>query len=98
MNCGSGQLSVGNDTVQRLANSLAIAWDIARSGDSDCEAMYEQAVQAGEDESAVDQAWHRMKWAERQRELGDALTGNVEAQAIAAGVDVRDVIALAEAI
>jgi len=98
MNCGSGQLTAGNDTLQQLANSLAIAWDMARGGDRDCEAMYQQALQACEDESAVDQAWHRMKLAERQRELGDAMTDHVEAQAIAAGIDVLDVIALAEAI
>ena len=98
MNCGLGQLSVGHDTVQQLANSLAIAWDMARGGDRDCEAAHLQAVQAGEDEVAVDLAWRRMKLAERQRELGDALTDNVEAQAIAAGIDVLDVIALAEAI
>ena len=98
MNCGSGKLTAGNDTLQQLANSLAVAWDMARGGDRDCEAAHQQAVQAGEDEGAVDLAWERMKLAERQRELGDALTDNVEAQAIALGVDVRDVIALAEAI
>jgi hypothetical protein len=98
MNCGSGQLSAGHDTVQQLANSLAIAWDMARGGDRDCEAAYQQAVKAGEDEGAVELAWHRMKLAERQRELGDAMTDHVEAKAIAAGIDVLDVIALAEAV
>jgi hypothetical protein len=79
-------------------NSLAIAWDVARGGDRDCEAAYQQAVQAGEDEEACELAWKRMKLAERQRDLGDALAGHVEPQAIAAGIDIRDVIALAEAI
>jgi hypothetical protein len=98
MNCGSEQLIAGHDTVQQLANSLAIAWGMARGGDRDCEAAHQQAVQAGEDDSAVDLAWKRMKLAERQREIGNAMADHVEARAIVAGVDVRDVFALAEVI
>ncbi len=96
MNCGLGNLGASSDTLQQLAKSLAFALDMASQADHDCEQYYQQAMQAGEDKSAGDRACQRMKLAERTRELGDEMAAHVEAQAEAAGIDVLDVIALAE--
>jgi hypothetical protein len=80
---------------QRLAHEQTAAWGIAWRGDAACEAAYQAALRAGNDQQAVGRAWRRMAGARRTVALGDRKASAVHMRADAAGIDTLAVIALA---
>jgi hypothetical protein len=80
--------------TERFAQETIRSFKMAREG----QRLYDAAHRAGQaDDGAcgVNAPWqYRMDAAERMQEAADEMTNDVEARAIAAGVDVTDVLHL----
>lgn len=79
--------------TERFAQEMLLSWEMAWEGQRRYDEAYNEANKCND---ASDDLWNRMDAGESMQEAADKMTDDVEARAIAAGVDVTDMLYLVE--
>lgn len=85
------------ETLNELALALFAAWTLAHEGEALHSRAYDEAQRRPDGPyDDLDPVWERMDAGVDLAEVGDKAAAAIEARAVAAGIDVCDVLHLAE--